>query len=37
LRELVQEHLRRARELAAQGKWAESGKELDAIEAASRK
>ena len=37
LRELVQNHLRRARELAAQGKWAEAGKELDAIEAASRK
>jgi hypothetical protein len=37
LRELVQNHLRRARELAAQGKWAEAGKELDGIEAASRK
>ena len=36
LRELVQSHLRRARELAGQGKWAEAGKELDAIEAASR-
>ena len=37
LRELVQNHLRRARELAGQGKWAEAGKELDAIEAGSRK
>jgi uncharacterized membrane protein (UPF0182 family) len=37
LRELLQNHLRRARELAAQGKWAEAGKELDAIEAESRK
>jgi hypothetical protein len=37
LRELVQNHLRRARELAAQDKWAEAGKELDAIEAESRK
>jgi uncharacterized membrane protein (UPF0182 family) len=37
LRERIQNHLRRARELAAQGKWADSGKELDAIEAESRK
>ena len=37
LRESIQNHLRRARELAAQGKWAEAGKELDAIEAAARK
>jgi uncharacterized membrane protein (UPF0182 family) len=37
LREVIQNHLRRARELAAQGKWAEAGKELDGIEAASRK
>jgi uncharacterized membrane protein (UPF0182 family) len=37
LRELLQNHSRRARELAAQGKWAEAGKELDAIEAESRK
>ena len=29
----VREHLRRYRELAAQGKWAEAGKELEAIEA----
>jgi hypothetical protein len=37
LRELLQSHFQRARELAAQGKWAEAGKELDAIEAESRK
>jgi uncharacterized protein len=37
LRESLQNHLRRARELAAQGKWAEAGKELDAIEVESRK
>ena len=30
----VREHLRRYRELAAQGKWSEAGKELEAIEAA---
>jgi hypothetical protein len=36
LRESIQNHLRRARELAAQGKWAEAGKELDAIEAAAK-
>jgi hypothetical protein len=29
----VREHLRRYRELASQGKWAEAGKELEAIEA----
>ena len=29
----VRSHLRRYRELAAQGKWAEAGKELEAIEA----
>ena len=29
----IREHLRRYRELAAQGKWAEAGKELEAIEA----
>ena len=29
----VREHLRRYRELAAQGKWADAGKELEAIEA----
>jgi uncharacterized protein len=37
LRVLLQTHLRRARELAAQGKWAEAGRELDAVEAAARK
>jgi hypothetical protein len=37
LKESIQDHLRRARELAAQGKWAEAGKELDAIEAAAQK
>ena len=31
--ESVRQHLRRYRELAAQGKWAEAGKELEAIEA----
>lgn len=30
----VREHLRRYRELSAQGKWAEAGKELEAIETA---
>ena len=29
----VRNHLRRYRELAAQGKWADAGKELEAIEA----
>jgi len=33
LRESIRNHLRRSRELTAQGKWAEAGKELDAIEA----
>ncbi|MBZ5724607.1 MAG: UPF0182 family protein [Acidobacteriia bacterium] len=33
----VREHLRRYRELAAQGKWSEAGKELEAIEAEVRK
>jgi hypothetical protein len=37
LRESLQNHLRRARELAAQGKWAEAGKEQDALEVESRK
>jgi uncharacterized membrane protein (UPF0182 family) len=31
--ESVRNHLRRYRELAAQGKWSEAGKELEAIEA----
>ena len=30
----IRGHLRRYRELSAQGKWAEAGKELEAIEAA---
>jgi uncharacterized membrane protein (UPF0182 family) len=30
--ESVRNHLRRYKELAGQGKWAEAGKELDAIE-----
>jgi uncharacterized protein len=30
----IRDHLRRYRDLAAQGKWAEAGKELEAIEAA---
>ncbi|MCU1238050.1 MAG: hypothetical protein JWP63_6017 [Candidatus Solibacter sp.] len=33
----VREHLRRYRELAAQGKWSEAGRELEAIEAEVRK
>jgi uncharacterized protein len=32
----VRDHLRRYRELAAQGKWAEAGRELEAIEAEVR-
>ena len=32
----IRDHLRRYRDLAAQGKWAEAGKELEAIEAAVR-
>ena len=32
----VREHLRRYRELAAQGKWSEAGKELEALEAEVR-
>ncbi|MCS6952197.1 MAG: UPF0182 family protein [Bryobacterales bacterium] len=31
--EAVRQHLRRYRELAAQGRWAEAGKELEALEA----
>jgi len=34
--ERVRAHLRRYRELAAQGKWAEAGKELEGIEAEVR-
>ncbi len=32
----IRQHLRRYRELSAQGKWAEAGKELEAIEAEAR-
>ncbi len=36
--ESIRNHLRRYRELASQGRWAEAGKELEAIEAqASRR
>jgi uncharacterized membrane protein (UPF0182 family) len=35
--ESIRDHLRRYRELAAQGKWAEAGKELEAIEAEASK
>ena len=37
LKESIRNHLARARELMAQGKWAEAGKELDAIQAEVRK
>ena len=33
----VRAHLKRYRDFAAQGKWADAGKELEAIEAAVRK
>jgi len=32
----IREHLRRYRELAAQGRWSEAGKELEGIEAEAR-
>jgi uncharacterized membrane protein (UPF0182 family) len=32
----IREHLRRYREMAAQGRWSEAGKELEAIEAEAR-
>ncbi len=32
----IREHLRRYRQFASQGRWAEAGKELEAIEAAAR-
>jgi hypothetical protein len=32
----VRDHMRRYRELAAQGKWSEAGRELEAVEAALR-
>ncbi len=35
--EEIRQHLKRYRELAAQGKWAEAGKELEAVEAAARR
>jgi hypothetical protein len=34
--EIVRQHLERYRALAGQGKWAEAGKELEAIEAVAR-
>ena len=34
--ESIRGHLRRYRELAAQGKWAEAGKELEAIESEAK-
>jgi uncharacterized membrane protein (UPF0182 family) len=34
--EIVRQHLERYRSLAAQGKWAEAGKELEAVEAVAR-
>src|SRR5581483_8923849 len=37
LRDSIRNRLSRARELFSQGKWAEAGKELDAIEAEVRK
>jgi hypothetical protein len=35
--ESIRTHLRRYREFAGQGKWAEAGKELEAIEAEARR
>jgi len=35
--EVVRMHLQRYRDLSAQGKWAEAGKELEAVESAVRK
>jgi len=35
--EQIRDHLRRYRELSAQGKWAEAGKELDAIQGLAQK
>jgi hypothetical protein len=32
----IRDHLRRYRELTAQGRWSEAGKELEAIEAEAR-
>jgi len=33
----IRQHLQRYRELASQGKWAEAGRELDAIQAEANK
>ena len=35
--ESIRQHLRRYRELSSQGKWAEAGRELEAIEAEARR
>lgn len=35
--QLIRDHLQRYRELSSQGKWAEAGKELDAIQSAVQK
>jgi uncharacterized membrane protein (UPF0182 family) len=35
--EEIRQHLKRYRDLAAQGKWSEAGKELEAIESIARK
>jgi uncharacterized membrane protein (UPF0182 family) len=35
--ELIRMHLQRYRDLSAQGKWAEAGRELEAVEAAARR
>jgi hypothetical protein len=35
--EEIRQHLKRYRDFAAQGKWADAGKELEAIEAAAKK
>ena len=32
----IRDHLRRYRDFASQGRWAEAGKELEAIEAAAK-
>ncbi len=33
----IRMHLQRYRELAAQGKWADAGKELEAVESAAKR
>ena len=35
--EEIRQHLKRYRDLAAQGKWADAGKELEAIESIAKK